>query len=171
MKLINPNAPGFVLSDYMGAMLRSGIRELLKGGPGAPFADLLATRYTLAKPTWIKQVVGQIGAGIKAAGTLIKTAIFGPPTLAEAPVVPVNVFPTEPSDRLILVGTVSLVDKQGNVTDRWLQTMGASEFDALGDVIGKSLADLIRRIAGTDPAHAADILDSIFEAHWLGRKF
>ena len=171
MRIPNPGEAGFSLDAFVSKMLRVGIKALGNfGGNMSPFG-FLSNRFPTADISWINTVGGWITQGFQAVKTFITDGFISPAVIEAAPIVPIQVFPMTAADRVVIAGDFVGRTASGQEVTRRVTYMSALENDSLADLMGEQTWQLIRKIAGTNPQAAEEIIDKFFEAHWLGRIY
>jgi hypothetical protein len=171
MEIVNPGSAGFDLSSFLGKMARVGIKSLANFGGGESAFGFLANRFPTADVSWVDTVSGWISKGFEAAKSLIGIGKITPEVVEIAPIVPVQLFPMNVSDRMILAGDFIGQSASGQELTRRTTYMSALENTALRELIGEKVFELLRKISGTNPQEAEEIIDRYFEIHWLGRIY
>lgn len=171
MKLPNPGKIGFSLPDYLGKMLRTGVKIFGRVGEGAPLASVLGQKFPTAEFGWVSTVTGWVSQGVTAMGAFAREGIISPAVSAITPIIPRSTFGIDLPDRFVMAGDFVSQDAQGAELERRLTTIGGWENSALEELMGKAIYELLQKIRSTNPEAADEFIDQFFEAHWLGRIF
>lgn len=171
MRTADPGSPGFNITNYLGKMLRVGIKITANVGQGGPFAGLVGDRFPLAEPHWVSTVSGWIESGKNALMRFLKIGQATPEVISLTPIVPASAFQIDPGDRLIIVGDMISQNQVGEIMDRKATSHGFSENEFMEDVFGRAVWDLLNKIRSTNPDEYNEMFTRLFQASWMGRAF
>lgn len=171
MRIANPGESGFSLNEFLGKMTRQAIKGASGSAAAISTSDFLSSLYPTADISWIDTVSNWVSQGFNAVKQFLGIGSITSSVIEATPIVPIQVFPVNVSDRLIIAGDFVGQSQSGQELTRRITYMSANEDDALRDIMDRQTFDLLQKIRSTNKDEAEEYIFRFFEAHWMGRIF